>query len=231
MVSGAPEPLTVDVDRQGTAVAATLRGELDLASAEVARAALRPAVEDGADRLELDLAELTFVDSSGLAVFLELASTCTVTVRRASPAVQRIIETTALQDLLGLAAASRSRQFSAEATSIRLARRFVAGQLEDQDPEWVDLVTLATSELASNCVIHAQTAFTITVDRTGDGVRVAAADDGDGDPEVQHPDPLTPTGRGLLIVERLSDDWGAEVARGRTEVWFRMTAPASGAAG
>ena len=125
---------------------------------------------------------------------------------------------------------SRSQQFPAEATSIRLARRFVADELAGADPEWVDLVVLATSELASNCVIHARTAFTVTVDRTDDGVRVVTADDGDGEPEVQHPDPLTPTGRGLLIVERLSDDWGAQVVRGRTEVWFRMVEPATSAA-
>ena len=103
-MSDAPQqPLEVEADRQGTVVTATLRGELDLASAGIARAALRDLVGDGAERLELDLTEVGFVDSSGLAVFLELASSITVTVNQASPAVRRIIEMTGLEDVLGLA--------------------------------------------------------------------------------------------------------------------------------
>jgi anti-anti-sigma factor len=215
--------LEVAVDRRGSVVAATLRGELDLASADTARNALRDAVGDGAERLELDLGAVTFLDSSGLTVFIELASTTRLTITQASTPVRRIIETTGLQEALGLARASRSREFPADATSIRLARRFVADELTGSDPDWVDLVTLATSELASNCVLHARTGFTITVDRTADGVRVTASDDGEGVPEVQNPDPLTPTGRGLLIVDRLSDDWGAGQVQGRTEVWFQMS--------
>jgi anti-anti-sigma factor len=224
-VSVDSEPLEVEAGRQGAVVTATLRGELDLATAEVARAVLRPAVADGAQRLELDLAQVTFVDSSGLALFLELASSITVAVVAASTAVRRIVETTGLQEALGLASPTRTRELPAEPGSIRLARRFVADHLTGNDAEWVDLVTLATSELASNCVIHARTAFTISVDLDAHGVRVSAVDDGAGLPEVQHPDPSTPTGRGLLIIERLSDDWGAEVIRGRTEVWFRMQMP------
>ncbi len=102
-MSDAPPPLEVHADRQGTVVTATLRGELDLATADVARTALRTAIGDGAERLELDLSGVSFVDSSGLAVFIELASCITVAVEQASPAVQRTVEMTGLHDVLGLA--------------------------------------------------------------------------------------------------------------------------------
>jgi anti-anti-sigma factor len=218
-------PLVVETDRQGEVVIASLRGELDLATVDVARAALRAAIGDGAERVEVDLAEVTFLDSSGLAVFVELSATLTMAMVRATTPVRRVVETTGLQEVFGLTVEPPTQDFPADAASIRLARRFVADQLPGQDPEWVDLVTLATSELASNCVIHARTGFTITAERTADGVRVAAVDDGEGVPEVQHPDHTTPTGRGLLIVDRLSDEWGTRSVDGRTEVWFRMAAP------
>jgi anti-sigma regulatory factor (Ser/Thr protein kinase) len=126
---------------------------------------------------------------------------------------------------------SRSQQFPAEASAVRQARRFVTGELDGGDREWIDLVALATSEVASNCVLHARTDFTITVDRTSRGVRVTAVDDGAGVPQMQHPDPFTPTGRGLLIVARLSDAWGSEHAAGHNEVWFEINEPEAGASG
>jgi anti-sigma B factor antagonist len=102
MVSDLTPPLEVAVDRAGPALTVSVRGELDLAGADSARARLLAAVDEGVARVEVDLGELTFLDSSGLAVFLELAALAEVTIVRASPAVRRIVETTGLQDVLGL---------------------------------------------------------------------------------------------------------------------------------
>ena len=103
MVTDLTPPLEVAVNRAGPTLTVTVRGELDLAAADSVRARLQAAVLGGVDRVEVDLGELTFLDSSGLAVFLELAALAEVAIVRASPAVRRIVETTGLQDVLGLA--------------------------------------------------------------------------------------------------------------------------------
>jgi len=92
-------------------------------------------------------------------------------------------------------------------------------------------VALLVSELATNSVRHAAAGFTLAIDRTPDRIRVAVSDTGAGRPEKRSPDPVEPSGRGLLIVEALSDDWGTTPApdgAGKT-VWFEIataTAPA-----
>jgi anti-sigma regulatory factor (Ser/Thr protein kinase) len=112
--------------------------------------------------------------------------------------------------------------FPPDSAAVRDVRRFVAAALPDVADEPLDVVVLATSELAANCVRHAGTEFTVTVDRTGDSVRVTMEDAGTGDPVVHHPDPRTPSGRGLLIVEQLADSWGSRRVEGRNRVWFSM---------
>lgn len=88
----------------GTPAAPIVRvtGELDLASAEAARAVLDGSLGSDVQRVGLDLADLEFLDSSGLAVLLELAARVPVTIDAASPSVRRIIEVTGLDDVLGL---------------------------------------------------------------------------------------------------------------------------------
>lgn len=51
-------------------------GELDLATVPEAEAAIIEARSIGAGPLELDLGELTFVDSTGLRLIMEINSTC-----------------------------------------------------------------------------------------------------------------------------------------------------------
>jgi anti-sigma regulatory factor (Ser/Thr protein kinase) len=117
---------------------------------------------------------------------------------------------------------SERRRFPPETASVRDVRRFVAGHLDGVPEEQVEVVLLATSELAANSVRHAGTAYTVQVDRTADEVRVTVDDDGEGDPEVQDPGPFTPSGRGLLIVDQLSDDWGSSSRPGHNRVWFAV---------
>ena len=112
--------------------------------------------------------------------------------------------------------------FPPDSAAVRDVRRFVADALPGVAGEHLEVIVLAASELASNCVRHAGTEFAVTVDRTGDAVRVTMEDAGSGDPMVHHPDPQTPSGRGLLIVEQLADSWGSTKVEGRNRVWFSM---------
>lgn len=89
---------------------------------------------------------------------------------------------------------------------------------------------LVITELLSNAIRHAAplpgalVRVTWTVDR--DAVRVAVSDAGDGPlPHVAEPAPGAPGGRGLGIVETLSDHWGVQRDNGETTVWALLAAP------
>lgn len=79
-----------------------LHGELDLATADAVRTELAD-VTGGADRVELDLLGLEFLDSSGLAVLIELAGRVDLAVVAISDPARRVVVATGLEDVLGMA--------------------------------------------------------------------------------------------------------------------------------
>jgi anti-sigma regulatory factor (Ser/Thr protein kinase) len=92
-------------------------------------------------------------------------------------------------------------------------------------------VTLLTSELVTNAVIHAQqpddASIGLRIIRSPDRVRVEVTDSGRGfDPAMRHrPEPGS-GGLGLLLVAQLSDRWGTTLRtsnrRHRFCVWFEF---------
>ena len=81
-----------------------------------------------------------------------------------------------------------------------------------------------TTELVTNAVEHARTPFTVTVDLTGDRVRVEICDGDAAQPVTVHaPSETDVGGRGLRIVATLSDRWGVEPDVGGKSVWFERT--------
>jgi anti-sigma regulatory factor (Ser/Thr protein kinase) len=104
-----------------------------------------------------------------------------------------------------------------------LARRYVGETLTDAPRSVVDMVELMVSELATNCVRYVESDITVSIERTAERVRVDVSDAGDGAIEMKDPDPTDPTGRGLRIVDRLSDSWGVDEAPGDGKsVWFTL---------
>lgn len=120
---------------------------------------------------------------------------------------------------------TRTRRFRSTPESVAAARRFAAEVLAGIPSEVLDMVQLMVSELATNCIRHARTAFELTVAHAGHEVRIEVTDDAGGRPEVRSPGPTDPTGRGLQIVGLFSDAWGVE-HRGHdsTTVWFTVAA-------
>jgi anti-sigma regulatory factor (Ser/Thr protein kinase) len=103
------------------------------------------------------------------------------------------------------------RSFDPQPTAVGEARRFVAAALAEAghgDAAVVDLAMLVTSELASNAVEHAGTAFEVTVE-TRPGLRIAVADENPQMPVRRDPDPLDVSGRGLLMLDA-TGRWGVE---------------------
>ena len=88
----------------------------------------------------------------------------------------------------------------------------------------MDAVSLMVSELATNCVLHANADFTLTIERTIRHVRVDVADGGSGRVATRRPEPTEVSGRGLSIVDRLSDTWGVTeyLDREGKSVWFMV---------
>jgi len=68
---GGREQAVLGVEKRDGATVVSLAGELDLYNAEDVRAALVEACADNPEVLVLDLAEVTFIDSTALGVLIE----------------------------------------------------------------------------------------------------------------------------------------------------------------
>jgi anti-sigma regulatory factor (Ser/Thr protein kinase) len=124
---------------------------------------------------------------------------------------------------------SDRRTFPGRPASVRSARHFAVDALGSVSQAAVEAVAIAVSELATNCVLHARTDFTVEVARSGDRVRITVADAGSGTPAVRTPSSSEASGRGLLLVRELSDEWGIDTAGDRPgkSVWFALNVPLS----
>ncbi|MDX6601727.1 MAG: anti-sigma factor antagonist [Solirubrobacterales bacterium] len=85
-------------------------GELDLANAATAESALQASLEDPSTPVVVDMRELEFIDSTGIALLVSALSRNEGGVRvsfipSASPAVTRVLELTGLAERLPLAEA------------------------------------------------------------------------------------------------------------------------------
>ena len=95
--------LYVDVSNERGVVVTAVRGELDIASADILSATLDKVANE--ERLVLDLSAVDFMDSSGLAVVLRQSmrrrdAGGTLHIRRPSLSVQRLLVFCCLEHLL-----------------------------------------------------------------------------------------------------------------------------------
>jgi anti-sigma regulatory factor (Ser/Thr protein kinase) len=90
----------------------------------------------------------------------------------------------------------------------------------------IDDVELLVSELVTNVVLHARSRARVTVEHRGDRVRVTVADGSSTPPRLRDYGPEAVTGRGVFLVDRLSQDWGVEIVEGDSDgkrVWFECS--------
>jgi anti-anti-sigma factor len=103
MAEPSPPPAELHVtssSEDGVPVLA-LSGELDMSNTDALKAAIATSSARSAGRLVLDVRELRFIDSAGIAVLLEAAERIgTVSLRAPAPAVRRVIEVTGLTETL-----------------------------------------------------------------------------------------------------------------------------------
>ena len=118
-------------------------------------------------------------------------------------------------------------RFPGQAGDVRSARRFVSDAFVALGlAAEVHHAALATSELASNAVTHAASAFTVRVTGDLDSVKVEVQDGSPSLPRSRNPSPDEPTGRGLQIVGQCSQRWGITPLDGGKVVWFEIDRPA-----
>lgn len=83
-------------------------------------------------------------------------------------------------------------------------------------------ILVCVSEAVTNAVLHAGTPVRVVVRETARLLRIEVTDDDPTLPVARDPDPSTPTGRGLLLIDRLTSRWGIESRRDGKTVWFEM---------
>lgn len=112
---------------------------------------------------------------------------------------------------------------AAEPDSARLARRFVEATLAGWDcDELVEPARLLVSELVGNAVGHAQSTVDLVVVLLEDRVRVEVTDDCDQRLRRRASQELDLSGRGIAIVETLSQSWGVRDRDVGKTVWFEL---------
>lgn len=99
------------------------------------------------------------------------------------------------------------------------ARRWVGSWLGGWSEEGRSAATLVASELVANVVLHAQTECRVDLSLDGGRCRLAVADQDRRTPIVKHYAGDAPTGRGLRLVGRLSEEWGVARRPDGKEVW------------
>jgi anti-sigma B factor antagonist len=92
----------VDTELTGRAARLTVHGELDLATAGIFADALRAVWSRDLERIEIDLRELTFIGSAGVAAILEANTRardagCALTLVRGPQPVHRIFQLTGIE--------------------------------------------------------------------------------------------------------------------------------------
>jgi anti-sigma regulatory factor (Ser/Thr protein kinase) len=109
-------------------------------------------------------------------------------------------------------------------SAVPATRRFVSAVLRSwKMDELIDDAQLIASEIATNAVKHAVSAFRVRLQLGPAGVRIAIQDIGLGHPERRHAAVDSFMGRGVAIVEMTADSWGCESVGEGKEVWAELT--------
>jgi serine/threonine-protein kinase RsbW len=241
----------ITASRSGSGTTIKLAGELDSAScAELLERFEEQAQAPGLDRVVLDLAEVSFIDSAGMrAIILIERSTgergLGLSITPPPVAVTELLQLTGIADHVTLSPqadqAPPDRPFidrieleltrdpHAPGRARAELRGMLRGRLVDADADAT--LTLLTSELVTNAVIHPGPGVGGSIDLRittyADQVRVEVGDAGSGfELDDLPPRPRESGGHGLIVVEGLSSRWGT---RRRTAaegdgfcVWFEL---------
>lgn len=112
-------------------------------------------------------------------------------------------------------------------SSPRQARRFVSDTLAScPDTDLVDAASLLVSELVTNAFLHADSPTMVVIDASGEhaAIRVEVHDDCATAPRLGSFEPYASDGRGLALVDAMSERWGVDQDTDGKRVWFELQA-------
>jgi len=116
-------------------------------------------------------------------------------------------------------------EFSGNEESVAAARAFVAHALAHCHGETIEVARLLTSELATNAVVHAHSAFDVAASETDGTVHVEVTDGCSTWPDPLATRSIDLHGRGLILLRDLSAGWGVTHAPPGKTVWFDLRCP------
>ena len=118
---------------------------------------------------------------------------------------------------------ARRVQLAPAPESARSARHAVSDTLLDVGrADLLDTAALLASELVTNAVVHARTPIDVQIWAATSGLRVAVTDRSPALPMQRHYGQVATTGRGLELLELLSDRYGTEAGADGKTVWFEL---------
>ena len=87
-----------------------------------------------------------------------------------------------------------------------------------------DVTELLADELVANVVVHVGQPMTVRAIRTSTRIRVEVDDPSPEPPVLQRPGPETTRGRGIMLLDALSTEWGTDLRDTGKTVWFELDA-------
>jgi anti-sigma regulatory factor (Ser/Thr protein kinase) len=81
---------------------------------------------------------------------------------------------------------------------------------------------LLVTEVVTNAVLHARSEARVVVRLLPAAVRVEVVDSDDSFPVRRNPRPDMPGGRGLELVEKMSQSWGIDMLDRGKRIWFEV---------
>lgn len=126
-----------------------------------------------------------------------------------------------MSELGGSGETVAEQAFAPDVATIAVARRWVEDTLTVwgcDDLSWTAM--LLVTELSTNAVLHAATAYRVTLDRRRDGsVRIGVSDGSPRKPRAREYGVDATTGRGLGLVGSLASAWGTSSLPDGKTVW------------
>ena len=110
----------------------------------------------------------------------------------------------------------------------RMARDFIAAQVAEPGlGDLRDTAVLLVSEVVTNALRHTDGRIELVVRRLPGRLRVEVADEEARPPVDTGAGPLDDGGRGVPIMDALSDRWGTRTDGAGKVVWFELDLPAA----
>ncbi|MGQ0845860.1 MAG: ATP-binding protein [Sporichthyaceae bacterium] len=135
-----------------------------------------------------------------------------------------VLESQSLTDGISCTMEPQRRMLRTDAQAPGDARRFLAEVLcTEHTARVLDEAQLLVSELVGNSVRHGLPPVEVDVRCTGGNTLEVRVRDGLlAQPKLKHVDEDSEGGRGIALVDLLSQDWGIDVEAQGKVVWFRL---------